>query len=155
MTRTLGRAGLALATVTVLGLVVAGLGFGASSETSKLNATLNAAQEVPKQEVAVPNATGSFTGTLVESGDKYTIKWKLTFKKLSGAAGAAHIHLGKKGKAGDVLVPLCGPCKSGAHGTAKVTKAVARAIKSGRTYVNIHTAKNPAGEIRGQTGYDD
>jgi hypothetical protein len=28
--------------------------------------------------------------------------------------------------------------------------AVLKALKKGGTYVNVHTAKNPAGEIRGQ-----
>ena len=45
--------------------------------------------------------------------------WKLTFAKLSGAATAAHIHLGAKGKAGNVLVALCGPCTSGAREVAR------------------------------------
>ena len=36
--------------------------------------------------------------------------------------------------------------------TGKVTvkKDIADALERGKTYVNVHTAKNPAGEIRGQ-----
>ena len=48
------------------------------------------------------------------------------------------------------MVALCGPCKNGKKGTANVTKAQLASIKAGKTYVNIHTAKNAAGEIRGQ-----
>ncbi len=48
------------------------------------------------------------------------------------------------------MVALCGPCKNGKKGTANVTKAQLATIKAGRAYVNLHTAKNAAGEIRGQ-----
>jgi hypothetical protein len=54
------------------------------------------------------------------------------------------------GKAGNVLVALCGPCKSGQSGTAKISAMALRDIKKHLTYVNVHTAKNPNGEIRGQ-----
>ena len=149
----LGRRGLVVVALAALGLAASGIGLAARSETSKLSATLNAKSEVPKQAVATPAAVGKFVGTLTESGSSKTIKWTLTFSKLSGPAGAAHIHLGKAGKAGAVIVPLCGPCKSGAHGTVKVTEKIVKAIESGAAYVNIHTTKNPAGEIRGQIAY--
>ena len=57
---------------------------------------------------------------------------------------------GARGKAGPVIVPLCAPCRSGASGRATVDESVLNALESGRTYVNVHTRKNPAGEIRGQ-----
>ena len=91
-------------------------------------------------------ASGKFTASV--SGTKIT--WKLTFGHLTGAASAAHIHTGKKGVAGAVLVPLCGPCKTGTSGSATLTSAELKAMKAGTTYVNVHTAKNPNGEIRGQ-----
>jgi hypothetical protein len=49
-------------------------------------------------------------------------------------------------------VPLCAPCKSGASGRATVGASVLNALEAGRGYVNVHTRKNPAGEIRGQLG---
>jgi plastocyanin len=92
-------------------------------------------------------ATGHFTATLV--GGK--LKWRLTFAHLTGRATAAHIHVGVKGKSGPVLIPLCAPCKSGASGSANVPRVAQVSLtKKGATYVNVHTAKNPAGEIRGQ-----
>jgi hypothetical protein len=80
------------------------------------------------------------------------LTWRLTFSRLTGKAVAAHIHRGVRGKAGPVIVPLCAPCKSGAQGKATVDSSVVNALESGRTYVNVHTKKNPAGEIRGQLG---
>jgi hypothetical protein len=78
--------------------------------------------------------------------------WKLTFAHLSEPAIAAHIHLGKPGKAGNVVVPLCAnaKCKSGVHGSATLTAAVLEALTTDGLYLNVHTAKNPNGEIRGQ-----
>jgi hypothetical protein len=58
--------------------------------------------------------------------------------------------MGSVGKAGPVLVPLCGPCTSPATGTVAVSAAVIKAIDKGAAYVNVHTAKYPNGEIRGQ-----
>ena len=81
------------------------------------------------------------------TGTKLT--WSLVFRKLTGRASAAHIHLGRPGKAGPVAVPLCGPCRSGAKGRATLTAAQVKAVLGGGTYVNVHTAKNPNGEIRG------
>jgi hypothetical protein len=111
-----------------------------------LSATLNAGQEIPKQTVKDQAAHGTFTATL--SGTH--LSWKLTFAKLTGPATAAHIHLGAKGKSGNVAVALCGPCKSGMTGTGTISAALLKTIKKHGTYVNVHTAKNPAGEIRGQ-----
>jgi hypothetical protein len=86
----------------------------------------------------------------VKSGTSAVLTWRLTFSKLTGRAVAAHIHTGRRGVAGPVAVALCGPCRTGATGRATVTAATLAALESGRAYVNVHTARNPAGEIRGQ-----
>jgi hypothetical protein len=127
-------------------LTVVALAFGAHANTISVQAKLNAKQEVPAQVVKDTKAKGLFTGKLV--GRKLT--WKLTFSGLTGKATAAHIHMGAVGKAGNVAVPLCAPCKSGAHGTTKISAAVKKALAHHKAYVNVHTAKNPNGEIKGQ-----
>jgi hypothetical protein len=119
-------------------------------KTTRYRAAASATAEVPKPTGVRANAGGTFGVTLTEKGTSYSVKWTLTFRNLTGPATAAHIHRGKTGKAGPVVVPLCGPCKSGRTGSAPVSKAVVTAMKAGSTYVNIHTAKNKAGEIRGQ-----
>ena len=111
-------------------------------------AKLTAAQEIPKQVVKNSKAKGSFTATL--TGSKLT--FTLTFSGLTGPATAAHIHLGAMGQAGNVLVPLCTPCKSPVHGTVTISAADMKDFGKHLLYVNVHTAKNPNGEIRGQLG---
>src|SRR5438270_4640914 len=108
-------------------MLAVSIGLGATkSGTYKLSAKLTAKQEVPKPTGVPAAATGTFTGKLV--GNKLT--WKLTFKGLSGAAVAAHIHMGKRGTSGNVIVPLCPPgCKSGKSGTTMVKKDVREAIE--------------------------
>ncbi len=136
----------------VAALAVTGLAIAAPQKgTYSLKANLGARFEVPRPQGVPAGATGGFTGTAVELGDdRARLTWRLAFAKLSGRAAAAHIHSGKVGKAGRVLVALCGPCRSGQRGSATISHAQLRTIRAGGTYVNVHTAKNAAGEIRGQ-----
>ena len=120
------------------------------SITASVKTALRASQERPRPKGKVAKATGTFSATITRSGDSGVIAWKLTFGKLTGKAVAAHIHSGVRGKAGPVIVPLCAPCKSGRTGRATVSASVLSALESGRAYVNVHTKKNAAGEIRGQ-----
>jgi hypothetical protein len=133
-------------------LFVAGFALAAQQKDAyKLTANLKARFEVPKPTGVRVGATGLFSGTAVEqSNDRARLSWRLTFSKLSGLAIAAHIHVGRVGKAGAVMVPLCGPCRSGQRGTTTISHRQLRSIELGRTYVNVHTAKNAGGEIRGQ-----
>jgi hypothetical protein len=117
-----------------------------AAKPTKFTASLNAAQEVPKPKGASSKAEGTFTAVLTGS----TLKWAMNFSHLTGSATAAHIHLGAKGKSGGVIVPLCGPCKTPLSGSTKLSATVIKDLQSGKSYVNIHTAKNPNGEIRGQ-----
>ena len=134
------------AALAIACVALAGAAGAAPTAGTKVSAKLTVKAEVPAPKGG--KGTGSFTGTL--TGSK--LVWKLTWTTLSGPANAAHIHLGKAGKAGNVVVPLCAgaTCKSGVHGTVTLKAAVLKALKSGGTYVNVHTAKNAAGEIRGQ-----
>ena len=140
----------ALVTLAVLALTAAlaggGLAAAGKEGTVKLSAKLTAAREVPKPKGVPAAATGTFTGTLKSK----KLTFRLTFAHLSGKAAAAHIHKGKAGTSGPVLVTLCGPCRSPVSKTVTVTSAQRNAIEHGATYVNVHTPKNLGGEIRGQ-----
>jgi len=136
----------------VVALTLAGLATAASqSEIYKFGAKLTAGAEVPKPTGVPAGATGRFIVTTVEpKTGKVKLTWKLTFSHLSGKAMQAHIHLGKPGKAGNVLVALCAPCKNGQTGKTTIARSIENDLEAGKTYVNVHTQKNPAGEIRGQ-----
>jgi hypothetical protein len=120
------------------------------SPTAATGATLTAAKERPKPKGNVKRARGTFTATVKKEGTEGVITWRLTFSRLTGRGIAAHIHRGAVGRAGPVIVPLCAPCRSGARGQVTVGAAVLNALETGRAYVNVHTRRNQAGEIRGQ-----
>jgi hypothetical protein len=138
--------------VMLIALALSGLALAAArGEKYTHVANLKARSEVPKPTGVPANAAGLFKATSVErSNGTARITWRLTFSHLTGKALASHIHLGKPGKAGPVAITLCGPCKNGQKGVSTATKAQFKAIESGGAYVNIHTTKNAAGEIRGQ-----
>ena len=117
---------------------------------SAVRSVLTTGKEVPKPAGTRNGARGTFTGTITKSGTTGVLAWRLTFGKLTGRAVAAHIHLGRVGKAGPVAVALCGPCRSGVSRRVNLKASVLTALENGRAYVNVHTVRNPAGEIRGQ-----
>lgn len=135
-----------VALVVVLAVAASAAAAFAATGATVWTAALSSGQEIPAQVVKDAAAHGLFKGTLTGS----TLKWKLTFSKLTGPATAAHIHMAAKGKSGNVVVPLCGPCKSPVSGTATIPASLMTAFKKHLLYVNVHTAKNPNGEIRGQ-----
>lgn len=110
-------------------------------------ASLSGAREVPK---TTSKGTGKFVATLDTSTK--TLTYRLNFENLSGPATAAHLHgpATRKANAG-VMVPLGGKGPSSpVTGSATLTDDQIKALEAGKTYVNIHTAANPGGEIRGQ-----
>jgi hypothetical protein len=112
----------------------------------KISATLTPGQETPKPVGG--KGSGTFTASL--KGTKLT--YTLSYKGLTGKAVAAHLHRGKPGTSGPVVVPLCGPpaCTSPLKGTKTISKSFISAMRTGNAYVNVHTAKNPGGEVRGK-----
>ena len=49
-----------------------------------------------------------------------------------------------------VVIPIAGADKGAFEGSATLTDAQAADMMAGKWYVNIHTAANKGGEIRGQ-----
>ena len=126
-----------------LGTTVA---FAGPAFAEKMKATLDGKSEVP------PNASAG-TGTADIDYDAATRKlsWKLTYSGLSGPATAAHFHgPADPGKNAGVAVAIPNATSSPAEGSATLTDAQAADLTAGKYYVNVHTAANPGGEIRGQ-----
>ena len=129
----------ALGGTAALVLVVVGAALARTQATTvQLTGAMNSATEVPAPTGNVSAAKGTFTA------------WRLTFQGLTGPATAAHVHVAAVGQPGPVVVPLCGPCESGASGNATMTEDTVNAINAGNAYVNVHTDANRPGEIRAQ-----
>ena len=107
-------------------------------------ANLTGAQENPAVVVA---ATGTGAFTLTEEG----LVYKITVSGLTGAIIAAHFHTGAIGVNGPVTIAITGSFVGNtATGTVVLTAAQRRDLIAGNLYVNVHTAANSGGEIRGQ-----
>ena len=76
--------------------------------------------------------------------------WEFKLAKIDGKPTQAHIHKGKAGVAGNVVVPLGANYKR--QGCTSAAKSLVKAIAGhpGVYYVNVHNAKHPAGAMRGQ-----
>jgi hypothetical protein len=114
-------------------------------KASLFKASLSGKSEVPPNATA---GTGSVTATYDDASKKLT--WKGTYSGLTGPATAAHFHgPAPEGKNADVLVPIS-PNGPSFEGSATLNDAQAKALMDGDMYVNVHTATNKGGEIRGQ-----
>jgi hypothetical protein len=125
---------------------------------------LSPSNQVP----AVTNSTGSgdaISGGIAFDSDTHVLQVAIGygsaagFTDLTGVPSAMHIHgpAGPGTNAG-VLISLVpynfsalAPAKGGViYGNIVVASNVVPTLLAGLTYVNIHTATNPSGEIRGQ-----
>ena len=111
---------------------------------NSMTVPLSAGNEVP------PNAsTGS--GTAKVDLDGNVVKWSVSYSGMTGPVTAGHFHgPAMAGANAGVAVPFTGPMASPITGTATLTDAQVADLKAGKYYVNLHTAANPGGEIRGQ-----
>lgn len=155
-------------TIVILAAISSTLLLGTISTIStnvfaaKFSATLSGNNEVPPVDT---KATGA--ATYRTAANETVIKYKVNITGFSDATGA-HIHMGKAGANGDVIVDLLkdskkNPTKLGMAIRGNITDSdltgpmqgktlsdLISAINSGDTYTNVHTPGHPDGEIRGQ-----
>ena len=136
-------------TALVLGLLAAVAAWPmAQAAVTNYKAALGGAAESP------PVTTGG-KGTAQVNVDTATgmATWRIDYSGLSGPAGAAHIHCGAlPGANSGVAVTLgTGPtAASPIQGSGLMPPAALADLAAGKCYVNIHTAANKGGEVRGQ-----
>jgi CHRD domain len=114
--------------------------------TVAMSASLSGTSEVPPTK-----STG--TGMVDATFDKQSnvLTWTITYSGLSEPATAGHFHgPAASGVNAPPSLPLSGSLDSPIKGTATLTAAQASDLTAGNWYMNLHTAANPDGEIRGQ-----
>lgn len=136
-------------TALVAGLLAAvAAGPMAQAAMTTYKANLSATAEVPP----VQSQGAGSAQVSVDTASKQ-VSWRVDYTGLSGPAAAAHIHCGAPagGNAG-VAVPLGSGSNwnSPLTGSGTLTDAQLQQLQSGQCYVNVHTAANKGGEIRGQ-----
>ena len=150
MSKRLMRAILALAVVSLtIGVAMA----GAQNSSNEFTATMKGSSESPKGPSA---ASGTFKVEFRNGQACYT----MSVKALGAKPVAAHIHKGKAGVNGPIVIDL----KPSFKGTStRVSKkcvtakaSVVSAIRKSPSgyYANVHTSKNPGGAARGQLKAD-
>ena len=101
------------------------------------------------QEVPPVTTSASGNGTITVGPDK-SVSGSITTTGV--AATAAHIHDGAPGKNGPVIIPLVRTSENvwSVPAGARLTDAQHESYRAGNLYVNVHSAANKGGEIRGQ-----
>ena len=121
---------------------------------------LSGAKERPTPVLST--ATGTATFEVRSDG---SVKYNISVAGLTGAI-MAHIHAGVADSAGPIVVPLfnatpptgpiTGTLASGSFTSTNIQipgislDSLLTLMRTGRTYVNVHTEANPGGEIRAQ-----
>ncbi len=108
--------------------------------------SLTAAMDGTQENPAVTTA-GKGTGAFVL--DASGLRYRITVDSLSGPMTAAHFHNAAAGTNGGVIQPITFTGNT-ATGVWAITPAQVAELLAGRIYVNVHTAANPGGEVRGQ-----
>ena len=119
----------------------------ASAATVSYTARLSGHAEVPKTD---SKGKGKLEASL--DTDSKALTYTLTFQDLSGPATAAHIHgPATRQQSAGVVAPLGDKNPtSPVTGSVTLTDDQVKMLQSSKLYVNVHTAANPGGEIRGQ-----
>ena len=132
-----------LVCLSLTALVASGLSF---AQVLNVGATLSGAAEVP------PNASAGM-GQLQAEFDKAsrTLRYTLRYSGLSGPVKAGHFHgPAEAGKNAGVALGINNAGDSPVQGSAVLTPEQAADLLAGKWYINLHTAANPGGELRGQ-----
>jgi hypothetical protein len=111
----------------------------------RLGAQLTGGAEVPPKSVP-----GTGMAEVTYNRDTGVLSWRVTYSGLTGPLTGAHFHgpAGPTANAG-VVVPIASTA-SPITGEARITPTQAGDLMAGLWYLNLHTAANPGGEIRGQ-----
>ncbi|MGZ8283677.1 MAG: CHRD domain-containing protein [Allosphingosinicella sp.] len=141
--RTMARAGCVAAL-----MLASGCATTPGDQRATFAVTLNGVQEVP----GPGDSDGTGTAEVRVDPSAPQVCWDLYVRQIDPAT-AAHIHRGGAGTAGPPVVTLTTPDAQGrSEGCAAVDQGLARelVLQGHDFYVNVHTAAQPAGAIRGQ-----
>lgn len=161
----------AVAVLAVSGLVI-------SQNFKRFRVALSGYEEVPAVSTT---GNGSFTARISHDGS--SISYRLTYGDLETDVTQAHIHFGQSGVNGGISVFLCSNLGNGPAGTqgcpvdgGEVSGTITavdvigpagqgiavgefdellQAMRAGATYVNVHSAGRPGGEVRSQIDIND
>jgi hypothetical protein len=113
--------------------------------TITFTADLNGSSQVPPTDSRA-KGKGEF---LYDDASK-KLRWTITYWGLSDKAKSAHLHgPASEGANADKMITVS-PLQSPIKGAAILTEEQVRALTGGDMYFDVHSAKYPDGEMRGQ-----
>ena len=140
-----------LRTLLIASAIAATLGLTACSSTPMVSTTTISAKLSSANEVPTNSSAG--TGMLDASfnKDSSVLTWTVSYSGMTGPVSAGHFHgPAVAGVNAGVVLGFNGSMDSPIKGSATLTAAQAADLLAGKWYVNLHTAANKGGEIRGQ-----
>ena len=150
------------AMMVVVAATVFGVAGAAQAQTVQFTATLTGANETP------PVLTGAYGQASVTLDlATQTVSWVIDVFNMPSGTNNAHFHVGGPGLAGPTVVNIAFPAGISNDyrltGSATATNLIPRgdqgirswddflqSLVGGQTYINVHSAVNGGGEIRGQ-----
>ena len=109
------------------------------------------AQLTGAQEVPVVASAGSGQAEVEFVPSTAMVRWRVSHAGLSGPVTGGHIHgPAGPGQNGPIVIPFGSLGANPIRGEARITPEQLGQLNSGQWYVNLHTARHPGGEIRGQ-----
>ena len=128
----------------LLVLVPAGLP-SARAEAMKFGTDLSGGNESPPND-----SKASGHAEVTYDTDTRKLDWTVEYRDLTGDAIGGHLHgPAPAGANAGIMVPFK-TLESPIRGSATLNPDQVKALMEGTLYVNIHTAKHPGGELRGQ-----
>lgn len=135
-------------------LTTAMLAEGSPGATQAGRPAVRLARLTGEVEVPTGDLDGSGLSTVIVHPAKGQLCFAIVVDDIVLPATAAHIHVGRAGVAGPVVVPLTAPDATGTSAgcVSGVDQRLLIAIKRHprRYYVNVHTTDFPDGAVRGQ-----
>jgi hypothetical protein len=104
-------------------------------------------------EVPIGDLDGTGLATVIVHPARGRLCFAIVVDDIRLPATGAHVHRGRAGVAGPIVVPLTAPDATGTSaGCVSADQQLLTAIKRHprRYYVNVHTTDFPAGAVRGQ-----
>ena len=119
------------------------------AEKIVFKADMSGAEETPPNDTN--DTKGSGTANATFDTETKTLEWTIEYSGLTGEAIAAHFHgPAAAGAKAPPVVPIQGSLASPIKGTVTLPDQQVSDLMAGLWYFNVHTAKFPDGEIRGQ-----
>lgn len=133
-------------TNATLAAIAASLLFAASSAQAEM--MIFKTEMTGMAEVPATDSMAMGTAEVTLDTEAKTVTWSYTHDGLSGDMTAAHIH--GPATATENAPPVIDTMSETMKGSGPITDAQVAEMIAGMYYFNVHTAKFPDGEIRGQ-----